>query len=108
MTTEKSEALAFLESLTGGPLTLGRAIASTRRCDGYTATRMAKKLGITPQHLCDLEKGRRRVSPARAYRWAERLGYSGDAWMRLAVQDYLRKVLRGPASGTAGTHEDER
>jgi len=34
-----------------------------------------KRLGVSKSHLCDLEKGRKTVSPERAARWAQILGY---------------------------------
>ncbi len=38
----------------------------------------AKQLGISRSHLCDIEKGRKSVSVARAARFAKILGY-GEA-----------------------------
>lgn len=35
---------------------------------------MAKKLGVSKSHLCDIEKGRKRVSVERAYNFALSLG----------------------------------
>jgi transcriptional regulator with XRE-family HTH domain len=58
-----------------GPLTFGDALRSIRECDEETQERFASRLGISKQHVCDIEKGRRTVGPARAARWAKLLGY---------------------------------
>ena len=51
-----------------------------------TLDAFAKLLGVSRQHLCDIEKGRRRVSPARAAKWARVLGYSETMMAQLALQ----------------------
>lgn len=51
----------------------------------------AAKLGISKQHLCDIEKGRKTVSPARAWAWAKKLGYMPQQWAELALQDMVEK-----------------
>ena len=52
-------------------------------------TAFGQKLGLRPAKLCDIEKGRRTVSPARAAAWALTLGYSERQFVRLAVQQQL-------------------
>jgi len=51
----------------------------------------AKKLGISKQHLCDIEKGRKFVSPERAARFAKILGHSGQSFVALALQDIVNQ-----------------
>jgi transcriptional regulator with XRE-family HTH domain len=86
---KKSEAMRLLEKLAGGPLTLGRAIASVRKCEGLSQDGCAKKLGVSKSHLCDVEKGRKILSPERAARWARILGYPECVLVRLAIQAEL-------------------
>lgn len=89
MTTKKSKAIQFLEGLTGGPLTLGGLLESIRLCDEQSLAQFGKKLKISPSHLCDIEKGRKVVSPERAVKFAKILGYSEKQFVRLALQDML-------------------
>ena len=88
-TKKKSDAIKFLENLTGGPLTFSEVLESTRLCEEMNQTLFAKKLGISRSHLCDIEKGRKTVSPVRAARWAKKLGYSERQWAELALQALL-------------------
>jgi DNA-binding transcriptional regulator YiaG len=85
----KSEAMKVLEKLSGGPLTLGRAIESVRKCEELSQEGCAKKLGISKSHLCDVEKGRKTLSPERAAKWAHILGYPQSVLVRLALQAEL-------------------
>lgn len=73
-----------------GPLTLGKLIWAARRCDEIPQKEFAKKLGITKSHLCDIEKGRKSVSPERAVHFAKKLGYPPEQFVSLALQDLLR------------------
>ena len=81
--------VASLESLLGGPLTLGLALESLRRGEEKTQADFAKKLGLTSQKLCDIEKGRRHVSPERAAQFARKLGHPIEVFVRLALQDQI-------------------
>ena len=89
MTTRTSDAMKFLERLTGGPLTLGKAVESIRLSEEESLSTFAKKLGISRAHLCDIEKGRKTVSPERAARFARLLGYGERQFVRLALQGQL-------------------
>ena len=62
----KSAAVRTLERLSGGPPTLGRALEAVRKCEELSQTACAETLGISKSHLCDVEKGRKTVSPERA------------------------------------------
>ena len=85
----KSDAIKLLERLAGGPLTLGRAIESVRASEGLSQDECARKLGISKSHLCDVEKGRKTVSPERAARWARILGCPESVLVKLAIQAEL-------------------
>jgi len=89
MSTKKSEAVRFLEKLTGGPVTLGKFIEAVRKGEEMTQPEFAKRLGISKSHLNDIEKGRKAVSPDRAARYAKILGYSEARLVKLALQDLV-------------------
>jgi len=82
----KSDAVKFLEKITGGPLTLARLIQSIRLGEEQTLAEFAKLLGVSRQHVCDIEKGRKMVSPERAAKFALILGYSKEQFVALALQ----------------------
>ncbi|MDO8520466.1 MAG: helix-turn-helix transcriptional regulator [Deltaproteobacteria bacterium] len=90
--SQKSNAVKFLEGLRGGPLTFGRMIESFRKCDEVTQERLAHKMGISKAHLCDIEKGRRMVSPGRAAKFARVMGYMIEQFVAVAIEDQLRKA----------------
>ena len=85
----RSDAVKFLENLTGGPLTFSSMLESTRLSEELTMAQFAKKLGISVSHLNDIEKGRKAVSPERASRFARILGYSEKQYVKLALQDLI-------------------
>jgi transcriptional regulator with XRE-family HTH domain len=87
MTTGKkvSKARRQLEAI-AGPLTLAALIAAIREGEEMSQVELSKKLEVSRAHLCDVEKGRRNVGPARAAQWAKILGYSEKQFIRLALQ----------------------
>jgi transcriptional regulator with XRE-family HTH domain len=82
----KSDAVETLERITGGPLTLARLMQSIRLGEEMTLAEFAKKLSVSRQHLCDIEKGRKVISPERAARFALVLGHSKEQFVTLALQ----------------------
>jgi transcriptional regulator with XRE-family HTH domain len=93
MTTKKKirkrppiNARKYLEDMTGGPLTFGRMLGSTRLAEGVSLEVFARRLGVSRAHLCDIEKGRRAVSVERAAEWARKLGYLEAQYVALALQ----------------------
>lgn len=84
-----TNAKEYLEKITG-KITLGKAIRSIRHCEEETQTAFAKKLHVSTQYLCDLEHGRKIVSPKKAKKFAEILGYPPEQFVALAIQDALR------------------
>jgi transcriptional regulator with XRE-family HTH domain len=86
---KKSDAMKRLERISGGPLTLGRAMESIRKVEELSQDACARKLGVSKSHLCDVEKGRKTVSPERAAKWARALGYPESVLVRLAIQSEL-------------------
>ena len=57
-----------------------------------SAKDFAKQLGISKQNLCDIEKGRKAVTPSRAALFAEKLGYPPTAFIRIALQEELDRA----------------
>ena len=95
MTTRPSrfgvDAEEYLEKL-NGPLTLGRVMCATREGEEMSQQDFAAKLGLSKSHLCDIEKGRKVVSPERAAHFARVLGYPIRLYVQLALQDELRRT----------------
>lgn len=84
--------MSVLEELAGGPLTLGRYICSIREGEEMSQVAFAEKLGISKSHLCDIEKGRKPVSAAKAAEMARVLGYSEKQFVELALQDAMERA----------------
>ncbi len=89
-TKKKSDAMKFLESLVG-ELTFGGLIEAMRQAEEMSQIEFAAKLGISRQHLCDIEKGRKFVSPERAAKFARILGHSERSFVALALQDIVNQ-----------------
>ena len=88
-TKTKSDTIKYLERIAGRPLTLGGLIESIRSGEEMSQAAFARKLGISPSHLCDIEKGRKVVGPERAARFAKILGRSPGQFVRLSFQELL-------------------
>ncbi|CAM4423848.1 MAG: hypothetical protein LEGION0403_FIIPPAGN_02190 [Legionella sp.] len=73
ITRNTQKTLGYLESLMGEKLTLGFFILAIRQGEELSQVEFAKTLGVSRQVLCDIEHGRRIISPKKA---AELLGYS--------------------------------
>lgn len=83
--------MELFESL-HGPMTLGRMLWSLRACDEISQSEFARRLGVSRSHLCDIEKGRKVVSPERAAAWAKILGFPATVFVKLALQEQLDKA----------------
>ncbi len=88
-TRPKSDTMKFLENAAGRPLTLGGLLESIRLGEEMSQAEFARKLRISASHLCDIEKGRKVVSPERAARFARILGRSEPQFVRLALQELV-------------------
>ena len=84
--------MAFMENISGGPLTISGIIKSLRECDEISQKDFAALLGISKQNLCDIEKGRKAVTPSRAAIFAQKLGYPLTAFIRIALQEELDRA----------------
>ena len=69
-TRKRSKAAKALETIVGKSLSFGTLLESIRLGEEMSQVEFAKKLGISRSHLCDIEKGRKSVSVARAARFA--------------------------------------
>ncbi len=78
-----------IEKLSGSKLTLGRLIWAIRQSEELTQVDFADKLGISKQHLCDIEHGRKSISPKLAAAYADKLGYSKGQFIRLSLQEMI-------------------
>lgn len=81
---------ALLEQL-AGPMTFATNLRAIREADGQTQTEFAARLGISVQHLSNVENARKSVSTERAQVWAKQLGYSEVMFVTLAIEDQLRR-----------------
>ena len=81
--------LKSIEKMIGAQLTLGKLIWAIRQADDISQVDFSSKLGITKQHLCDIERGRKAVGPKLAAKYAELLGYSKEQFIRLSLQDLV-------------------
>ena len=73
-------------------MTVGTFLLAFREADGVSQVEFAKKLKISRANLCDLEKGRKNVSPGRATQIAKALGVPETVLIQLALQDTLRSA----------------
>lgn len=80
-----------LESIAGERLTLGSLMRSIRLGEELTQDDFSSLLGLSRQNLCDIEKGRRIISPKMAATFSKKLGYSQDQFIRLCLQDLLER-----------------
>ena len=85
------DAVEFFESI-DGPVTLGGMLWSLRMCDEISQSEFARRLGVSRSHLCDVEKGRKLVSPERAAAWAKVLGFPETVFVKLALQEQLDRA----------------
>jgi transcriptional regulator with XRE-family HTH domain len=87
---KKSKTTKFLEEL-AGELTLSNLIESIRLSEEMSQVEFAQLLGISRQNLCDIEHGRRTISPKKAAIFAKKLGYSPQHFVRLCLQDIVNR-----------------
>jgi transcriptional regulator with XRE-family HTH domain len=93
MTTRKSKGSSdsdLEQQILGGPLTFGAAVEALRIGEEFSQVAFARKLRVSRQYLCDVEKGRRLVSPEQAARFAKAFGHPPNVLVRLALQDAVR------------------
>jgi transcriptional regulator with XRE-family HTH domain len=72
-----------------GVMTFASFLSSWRESEEMTQVAFAKKLGISPANLCDIEKGRQIVSPKKAAEIAKKIGYSETVLVELVLNEQL-------------------
>jgi len=90
ITKKKSEAMKFLEKL-AGTLTLPSLLIAIRQGEEMSQVEFAELLGVSRQYLCDIEHGRRTISPKTASLFAKKLRYSTKQFVRLCLQDLVNR-----------------
>ena len=81
--------LKELEKIIGYKPTFGTMLRSIRESEEMSQTDFASLLKISRQKLCDLEHGRRFVSPKIAQEFAKKLGDSSEYFVVKCLQDEL-------------------
>jgi transcriptional regulator with XRE-family HTH domain len=92
MTRKNNQALKKLEKLISEPVTFGLYVKSIREGDDLTQNQFAEKLGISVQHLSNVENGRKHVSIERAEAWATALGYPPAMFVQLSLRDQFKRA----------------
>ncbi|MBL7665193.1 MAG: helix-turn-helix transcriptional regulator [Bacteriovoracaceae bacterium] len=73
-----------------GKLSFGDVLKAFRASEEISQTDFAKKLGLSIQNVCDIEKGRRIPSPSRTARIAKKLGLPEKAMIEFSIRDSLK------------------
>lgn len=86
---KSGDALKKMEQMNGGSLTIGKFIRAIRMGEEISQVAFAKILGVSKQQLCDIEHDRKPISPKMAAAYANKLGYSQEQFVRLALQSQV-------------------
>lgn len=95
MTTKKSKTVKLLEEILGGPITFGDMVWSSRLSLEMSQAELGEVIGVSRSYICDIEKGRRTVSPERAAAIAEALGMSPTLFVQQSIQDAVDRAELG-------------
>lgn len=91
MSTKNPHRMASLEKRLG-KMTIGEFLRSWRLSEELSQKTFANKLKMSAANLCDIEKGRKGVSPEKAEEIAHILGYSPTVLVRLAIEEQLESA----------------
>lgn len=91
MTTERRKAYGS-KALTKrlGALTVGEFLHTWRVSEDMSLRAFSKLIGISVANLCDIEKGRKGVSPEKAEGIANAIGVPPALLVRLSIEESLR------------------
>jgi transcriptional regulator with XRE-family HTH domain len=89
--TKSQQGLRDLEKRLGKS-TVGEFLRMWRLSEELSQKAFAKKLKMSPANLCDIEKGRKGVSPEKAEEIAQALGYSTTVLVRMALAEQLESA----------------
>ncbi len=73
-----------------GTLTVGEMLRTWRVTEELSLKAFGKKIGMSVANLCDIEKGRKGVSPEKAEQIAGAIGVPAALFIRLSIQESLR------------------
>jgi transcriptional regulator with XRE-family HTH domain len=91
MTTEKRKAFGIKDlERRLGHLTVGELIHTFRMTDELSLKEFGKLIGVSVANLCDIEKGRKGVSPKKAEQIAVAIGVPPALLIRLALEESLK------------------
>jgi transcriptional regulator with XRE-family HTH domain len=83
--------MADLQEISGEAFTFSSFMIAIRQGEDLSQVEFARILGVSKQFICDLERGRRFVSPKVAEQFALKLGYSPTQFVRLCLQEMITK-----------------
>src|SRR5579859_4012195 len=90
MSTDRRKfGLADLEKRLG-KLTVGEFLHTWRRSEELSLKEFGKRIGLSVANLCDVEKGRKGVSPRKAQRIAKAIGVPPALLIRLSIEESLQ------------------
>ena len=72
-----------------GKLTVGEFLRTWRQTEEMTLREFGSKVGLSVANLCDIEKGRKGVSPLKAESIARSLGVPPELLVRLSIEEIL-------------------
>lgn len=88
--TIKSKTVKKIEDIVGEELTFGNMLRSERECRELTQIEFGKLLGVGKAYVCDIEKGRKRVTVHQAVKFANILGLSKLLFAQWALQEEVQ------------------
>lgn len=91
MTTNKAKnfGLKDLEKRLG-KLTVGEVLHTWRTSEELSLKEFGKTIGMSVSNLCDIEKGRKGLSPEKAEQIAKSIGMPAALLVRLCIEESLR------------------
>jgi transcriptional regulator with XRE-family HTH domain len=75
-----------------GKLTVGEFLRTWRTTEEMSLKDFGKQIGISVANLCDIEKGRKGVSPEKAEQIAKVLGVPPALLIRLSIEESLQSA----------------
>jgi transcriptional regulator with XRE-family HTH domain len=73
-----------------GKLTVGEFLHTWRTSEELSLKEFGKRIGISVANLCDIEKGRKGVSPEKAEQIAKAAGVPPALLVRLSIEESLQ------------------
>ena len=73
-----------------GKLTVGEFLHTWRISEEMSLKDFGKRIGMSVANLCDIEKGRKGVSPEKAEQIAKAIGVPAGLLIRLSIEENLR------------------